>query len=305
MEQQPMAEEETQVLRALFAEEQIPAAGDDLQRAYGTIAGWIIARREAADRPLLVGICGAQGSGKSTLALGLARLIEHRTELKVAALSIDDFYLPHAARQALAHTVHPLFATRGVPGTHDVALAERTIRRLATAASDAKTPLPRFDKASDDVEPQPVWPVFHGRADIILFEGWCVGARPETAAALVSPINMLERDEDPDGIWRRAVNTALAEQYHALFGHLDLLLMIAAPSFDTVFAWRGEQERKLAARARAAGKQTDAIMDDTALRRFISHYERLTRHILADMPMRADGVMTLDDQRGVEALRLG
>jgi len=296
-----MRNEAIDAMRDLFADERIaPADGDAILPTYLEIGEWLVARQKAATGPLVAGICGAQGSGKSTMSLALAAALD-RIGLKVAALSIDDFYLSRAARITLAHDVHPLFATRGVPGTHDIGLAMATIRRLSQASADETNRLPRFDKAVDDRAPEASWPEFIGRADIILLEGWCVGARPEAEQVLAAPINRLEREEDPDGRWRHTVNTRLAVDYQPLFAELDMLLMIAAPSFDAVFAWRREQEHKLAARAGTAGH---AVMDDDAVARFIMHYERLTRHILAEMPTRADGVLALDPARDIRSLTL-
>ncbi|MET0983890.1 MAG: kinase, partial [Steroidobacteraceae bacterium] len=39
------------------------------------------------------------------------------------------------------------------------------------------------------------------------------------------------------------------------------------------------------------------VMTDEQLRWFIQHYERLTRHILAEMPARANVVIELDEYR--------
>jgi len=245
------------------------------------------------DRPLSLGICGAQGSGKSTLAAALAALLGARG-LTVAALSLDDFYLTRAERAQLARDVHPLLATRGVPGTHDVPLATRTFAQLAKAGDTA---LPSFDKAIDDRRDPAQWPRVRGPADVVLFEGWCVGARPQTAAALATPINALERDEDAGGQWRRTVNDALAGPYRPLFDGFDRLLLLQAPSFEVVFEWRREQEQKLARKLAASGGDGNALMDEAQLARFIAHYERLTRHILEEMPARADILFTLDSRR--------
>jgi D-glycerate 3-kinase len=40
-------------------------------------------------------------------------------------------------------------------------------------------------------------------------------------------------------------------------------------------------------------------MADAAIDRFVQHYERLTRHILAEMPARAGLVLRLDESRHV------
>ena len=50
------------------------------------------------------------------------RLLELVHGLRAAILSLDDIYLSGADRLQRANTIHPLLATRGVPGTHDVGL---------------------------------------------------------------------------------------------------------------------------------------------------------------------------------------
>ncbi len=255
------------------------------------IAGW--AREQAPGRPLAVGICGPQGSGKSTLTALLGRLLEARG-LKTAVLSIDDLYLPRAERLTLADTVHPLLATRGVPGTHDPALGVAVLDALAESGP---VPLPRFDKARDDRAPERDWPVFEGPADVVLLEGWCVGARPQPAAALAAPVNALERDEDPHGVWRGFANAALAGSYAELFGRLDRLVLMLAPDFGVVRRWRGEQEDRLRERLAAQGRDASLAMDDAALDRFVAHYQRLTDWIAEDLPAVADVVLRLDEER--------
>nr|WP_157602713.1 kinase [Sphingomonas sp. PR090111-T3T-6A] len=245
-------------------------------------------REAPADRPLVLGLCGAQGSGKSTLAAGLAERFE-----RTAILSLDDLYRTKAERAALARTVHPLFATRGVPGTHDVPLGLATFAALDRGEAAA---LPRFDKACDDRAPADQWGHAPAGTRLLIFEGWCVGARPEAEEALAAPINALEREEDADGIWRRAVNAALAGDYQRLFARIDRLMLLAAPGFEVVQGWRIEQERAL--RGRTA-PDAPGLMSDAKVARFIQHYERLTRHILTEMPGRADRVARLAADRSL------
>jgi D-glycerate 3-kinase len=242
-----------------------------------------------AHRGLVVGFCGSQGSGKST-GVGVLRLLLEAAGLRVATLSIDDLYLPKEARQKLAEDVHPLLATRGPPGTHDVALGERL---LDTLFKSPVTTIPRFDKSLDTRADPSLWEQFQGPADVILFEGWCVGAKPEPPHALVNPINDLERDSDPNGIWRRYVNDALAGPYQQLFAHIRFLAFLQAPSFEVVAGWRKEQEAKLRARTGA----TSSVMSDDQIDRFVQFYERLTRFMLAEMPSRADAVVQLGPHR--------
>lgn len=255
-------------------------------------ADLVAALAASPKRPLVVGLCGSQGSGKSTLAAALLPRLTAQG-FRTAILSLDDLYLTATDRATLGETVHPLLRTRGVPGTHDIALAHRMGDALGRPGT---VQMPRFDKAADDraAETSPV----EAPVDLILFEGWCVGARPEAPEALAEPVNALERNEDPDDRWRRFVNMSLAGTYRTLFDRIDRLILLAAPSFDVVHRWRTEQEDELRTRSPAGA----ALMDAAAIAHFIQHYERLTRHILAEMPGRADIVLRLNDDRGVIAV---
>ncbi|ESQ91824.1 hypothetical protein [Asticcacaulis benevestitus] len=252
-------------------------------------------RLKAGDRRLLfIGLCGAQGSGKTTVTKAMGEALR-RDGLRVASLSLDDLYLTRDARQRLSQDVHPLLTTRGPPGTHDLGLAQSVFDDLAAGRA---TCLPVFDKAIDDRRSSSEWKPVDGACDIVLFEGWCTGARPQASAELESPINDLERREDSDGIWRRYVNAALAGAYQDLFARLDMLVLLAAPDFGIVARWRTEQEHALRRHAQTGTH----IMSDSEVVRFTQYYERLTRHILHEMPERADLVVRLDEAR--QPLRL-
>ena len=243
-----------------------------------------------AARPLVLGICGAQGSGKSTLAAALARKCG-AWGMPAAVLSLDDLYLTRAGRERLARDVHPLFLTRGVPGTHDVALGLEAIAALERGEAAS---LPRFDKAADDRAPRELWPAAPAGCRLLILEGWCAGAKPQPRSALAMPVNALEEAEDPQGIWRSHANMALAGDYQRLFARIDALVLLAAPGFDAVYDWRMQQEAELRARA---STDSPGVMDQAGVRRFIQHYERLTRHMLEEMPARADLVVRLDVDR--------
>lgn len=249
----------------------------------------ILAVLAACAQPVRIGLCGPQGSGKSTMAHRLAVQLEGRG-LRVALLSLDDFYLTRLERVALAARIHPLLATRGVPGTHDIELLTAILDQLAAAGPDAQTLAPRFDKALDDRKPAASWQVLPGRPDVVLLEGWCVGARPQPAAALAAPVNRLEAEKDPEGVWRGWVNERLGRDYASLFARLSYRIFLAAPDFDCVFGWRLQQEETLL--RTSPGSEA---MDRAALRAFIAHYERITRDMLADPP--ADLMIMLDAER--------
>ncbi|WP_051208291.1 hypothetical protein [Saccharospirillum impatiens] len=220
---------------------------------YQPLADWVVANRFR-----LVGIQGTQGSGKSTLAEVLKWHLE-LAGFRVEVLSIDDLYLSRANRQALAQGTHPLLATRGVPGTHDVSMG-RDIFSWVQSGSGSHS-LPRFDKAQDDRAPRVDWHHCEAPPDVLLFEGWCVGLAGQAEPELETPVNQLEAREDTAGDWRRYVNDQLKQFYEPWFAQLDALVVLQAPGFEQVFAWRKKQEEALRAR-----KQGQGVMDEVALR---------------------------------------
>lgn len=241
------------------------------------------------NQPFVLGVCGAQGSGKSTLSAGLAQHLNARG-VATTVLSLDDLYLSHDRRSQMGRDVHPLFAVRGVPGTHDVA---QGLALLDAVKAGQGVTLPRFDKATDDPAPESEWVTVDGPLDVLIFEGWCVGARPQEETALGEPVNALEAERDADGVWRRHVNATLAGPYADLFGRIDRLVLLAAPGFEVVERWRLQQEHALKTQAPDGA----CVMSDAEVATFIQHYERLTRHILSDMPRYADLVLRLDAER--------
>jgi len=270
------------------------------------VAKHLAALRQRHGKTIVAGISGTQASGKSTLADLLALLCRNTYQLRAIALSIDDFYLTRQQRELLATSVHPLLATRGVPGTHDISLALDTIRKLSEGR--AQTLIPRFDKARDDRCPREKWDRVNTKTDLILLEGWCLGAEPQADSSLVEPVNDLEKIQDPDGAWRRYVNQQLRDIYPELFSMVDTWIMLKAPSFDCVFKWRLEQENKLKSSLLQSELSADCeidraiddrTMDADAIGRFIQHYQRITQHLLKTLPAKADMLFDLDENRKI------
>nr|WP_310091527.1 kinase [Pseudoxanthomonas sacheonensis] len=233
-------------------------------------------------------ISGLQGSGKSTLAAQIAALADTRGH-RVAVLSIDDFYLRKDQRLQLAREVHPLLATRGPPGTHDLGLALETIGSLRDGRP---TRLPRFDKLADEREPAARWLSMERRCDFVLLEGWFLKTPPQSPDDLLQPINALERDEDPDGSWRRWCNKALADDYPRLWQTIDALWFLQGPDFDVVPEWRWQQEQSL-----QASDPERVAMSRLQVERFVQLFERVSRQALCTLPTIADKTVALDEQR--------
>ena len=250
----------------------------------------------------LIGFSGSQGSGKSTLVNAMSHVLRDAHGIATTVLSLDDFYLPKSARQAMAETVHPLFATRGVPGTHDLVLLTRTIAALR---GTGPIPLPRFDKATDDRTEMVHWRQESAPVGLILLEGWCIGIPPQPDEALVQPVNETEANKDADRVWRAEVNRQLEGDYATLFAELDALLLLQAPSFDAVFNWRWQQEQQLSRRfQRDHPASKDPTMTQSEVADFVLHYQRLTEHGMATLPDRADCVWELTEDRSVGKMRL-
>ena len=280
--------------------------GPWLRAMYLPLASWLERARARIGCALVVGLTGGQGSGKSTVGALLAVVLREGFGARAALLSVDDLYLTHADRHRLGREVHPLFATRGPPGTHDPALGQEVIDRLLAQGPGQRTALPSFDKAIDDRRPHDSWPVHVGPADYVLFEGWCVGARAQPAAALVEPVNALEREEDAEGHWRGTINAALAGPYRALFDRIDVQIMLRVDGMERVYEWRRLQEHKLRKRVEQEGTSgaPSRVMSDAELERFIAHYERITRRLLEEMPERADIVFDIDERHQPAAVRI-
>ncbi|HRJ63179.1 kinase [Brevundimonas sp. UBA2416] len=238
------------------------------------------------DSPPLIAVVGAQGSGKTTLARAAAE------RFGAVQISIDDVYLTRAEREAMAREVHPLFLTRGPPGTHDLDLLQQLIDALSAAGPADETRIPDFDKRGDDRRPIEAWRVFRGRPSAILIDAWCLGALPEDAAALAEPVNALEADHDPDSDWRGAVNGFVGGAYADFIARFDAVLFLRAPSFDVVLDWRCQQEADLLGVAPADLPAAER----ERLAGFIQYFERITRHML-DGGVKADVVVQLDRNR--------
>lgn len=278
------------------------------EKIYVPVSCWVYQHYQPG-QPLVVGINGAQGAGKARLFNFLEVVLSDAFGLRVANLSIDDIYLTRAERESLAERVHPMLATRGVPGTHDVELGLSLLQQLKQARAGDVVRVPMFDKSIDERTPEESWQEFVGPVDVIVFDGWCVGARPESDERLNTTINELEAQEDPEGLWRRYVNEQLVGPYQQLFDEIDLLICLQVPSMKAVYNWRAAQEVKLSERTALRYEDrtpTDPlrIMGSDEIVRFIAHYERLTRWMLEDIPRRADLTLELNENHKIAAIDL-
>jgi D-glycerate 3-kinase len=268
---------------------------DTIENWYIPIAQEIARQHQQKKDTLLINVNGSQGSGKSTLTAFLSLILTHHFGLNTIDISIDDFYLTKAQRKKLSKDVHPLLATRGVPGTHDIQLAVDCMQKLSHKQSCT---LPQFNKAIDDRASEKSWKQIDKPVDIILFEGWCTAAPFQEKEALQNPINTLESEEDPDGVWRSYVNEQLKAYHQHLFNLSDYLIFLQIPNFEKVYEWRWLQEEKLALTA----SDNQAVMTRQQVHRFIQHYERITRNCLELLPDKANMTVKLSDNHNIVSL---
>jgi len=230
----------------------------------------------------VVAVSGSQGSGKTTLTEVLAQTAASVSG-PVCNVSLDDFYLPAAARTALSHAVHPLLRTRGVPGTHDWEWLMRVLEQVRGGGGTLQ--LPRFDKGRDDRAGTDTV-----EAKRLILEGWCLGTAAQPEHLLTPPCNTLEATEDAQGVWRRYVNQQLRQYYEPMWRQVDFWIHLRVPGFDEVRAWRAQQEQQLPPGQR---------MTPAEIERFIAHYERLTRWLWARPPWGPGLVIELDAQHRI------
>lgn len=191
--------------------------------------------------PFVLGISGAPGAGKSTLSHKIKTVLEQEYQLKVLILSLDDFYKTKSERETMAKTNHPLFLQRGVPGTHDLNLLNQTFS-LALSSKKTEFLLPVFSKKIDDRLPKEKWRNEEGPFDVVVFEGWCVGVKPETEDELKVFVSDWERKHDSDVTWRTRVNEFL-KTYQPLFEKIDWQVRLGFNTWDEVVKNRSQQER--------------------------------------------------------------
>lgn len=272
----------------LLSNESIPLTSENkniLSSLYIPLASWL----SQQTKTFTLGINGAQGSGKTTFAKILKQILTKSFNKSVVIISIDDLYLTKSERLQLSKTTHPLLASRGVPGTHDVKIGLEVFKQLKYN-DNYPVHIPTFNKVIDDRDDQHCWQIISNKPDIILFEGWCVGAIAEDQETLSIPINSLEINEDNNGEWRRYVNNQLKNTYQTIFSEIDELIMLRIPHYEKVLEWRTLQETKLKQRTK-----TNVGIDHNEIRYFTMHFERITRNTLKEMPTRAKLIFEINN----------
>ena len=248
-------------------------------------------------KPYFVGLAGGQGTGKTTVSSIIKIILIKNFNLKVFRISIDDFYKTRKERINLSRRVHPLLLTRGVPGTHDVNMMLSFFRKVKNK-SFKRLKLPTFNKAVDDRFKKSNWYDLKDKPDVIIFEGWCVGAKPEKNNTLKRSINSMEKLKDQKQIWRKYVNQQLKSKYKNLYSQLNCLIYLKAKNFNLLQKWRLKQERKLW--LNNTRKLDLKIMSKSDVISFMQTYQRITQNMFKYMPKYASIILNLDSNHQIK-----
>jgi D-glycerate 3-kinase len=263
------------------------------------ISFWI-EKRVNKKKPLIIGLAGGQGSGKTTISSILSIILKKYFKLNVFIISIDDFYKTRKDRKVLSKQKHPLLMTRGVPGTHDIDLMLKFFKKVKSK-NFKNLAAPKFNKATDDRFSKNLWYKIKSKPDVIIFEGWCVGARAQTKNQLKKPINSLEKVYDKSSKWRSYVNNQLKTKYKTLFKHLDGLLYLKAKNFNLLKNWRLKQERKLWIQTK--NKKNLKIMTSGDVINFMQTYQRITQQMFKDALKSSSIIMNLNSSHQVQTIK--
>jgi D-glycerate 3-kinase len=247
------------------------------------LATHLAAKQKEISRPYVQGILGGQGTGKTTLAIALTEILACMG-LRCIGISIDDLYKTYESRQKLM-AIDPRLDRRGPPGTHDVDLGIQVLDQLrhhhSQANSQATIEIPRFDKSAYGGAGDRTTPETTTRAEIILFEGWFVGAQPVDPAVFdhaPAPIHT-----DTDRQFAIDMNASLRD-YLPLWQKLDSLIMLYPSDYRCSKQWRQQAEQQAIA-AGATG------MSDEEVSKFVDYFWRALHPELFITPLMRNAVL--------------
>ena len=270
---------------------------EQLENYYIPISKLIYQNYLIKKKVTFIGLSGAQGSSKTTITEILKIILKEKYNLNTVSFSIDDFYKTLSERKRLSKNSHKLFLTRGVPGTHDLKLLSKTFKNLQKKFF-TKFTIPKFDKSKDDRMTKRKWTNINRKPEIVIFEGWCVGAKAETNKTLKKSINSMEKDNDQKLIWRKYVNQQLKTKYKKLYSQLNCMIYLKAKNFSLLQKWRLKQEHKLWLKTKKKGGHK--IMSKEDVINFMQTYQRITQNMFKNTPKYASIILNLNSNHQIK-----
>ena len=268
-----------------------------LKKIYIPMSFWIENQYRKKRKTLFLGFSGGQGAGKTTITKILKIILIKYFKRKTQVISIDDFYKTKKERYKMSNLIHPLLMTRGVPGTHDVSLIQKQFN-FFKKKKFKKFTIPKFSKSLDDRIKKKYWTNIINKPEVVILEGWCVGAKPQLNSLLKKPVNILEKYEDKNMFWRNYVNEKLKKEYKKIFSNIDHFIFVKVPNFKMVFKWRLLQEKKLSKKSHSNKK----VMSYDEIKRFIMFCQRITLQMIKDLSKSASVVVLLKKNHGIKKI---
>ena len=257
-----------------------------------------ISKKANIKKPYFVGLAGGQGTGKTTTSSLIKIILSKYFKLDVFRISIDDFYKTRKERISLSKRIHPMLMTRGVPGTHDINMMLNFFKK-SKSKKFKRLKLPIFNKAIDDRFSKKHWYDLKKKPDVIIFEGWCVGAKSEKNNTLKKTINSMEKTKDQKQILRKYVNDQLKSKYKKLYSQLNCLIYLKAKDFSLLQKWRLKQERKLWVKSKK-NLNTKIMSKDNVLT-FMQTYQRVTQNMFKYTPKYASVIINLNSNHQIKS----
>ena len=268
-----------------------------LKNIYIPLCFWIENQYLKNRKTLFLGFSGGQGAGKTTISKILKIILKNYFRRAIQIISIDDFYKTLKERKRMSVNIHQMFKTRGVPGTHDINLIKKFFNFIKKKKFKSFK-IPKFGKNIDDRLKKKDWIHVKKRPDIVIFEGWCVGAQHQPQSIIKKPINILEKYQDKNMIWRQYVNKKLKTEYKNIFEKIDHIIFAKVPDYKMVFKWRLLQEKKLKKNSNFNKK----TMSYKEIKEFIMYYQRITLQMIKDLSKSASVVMLLKKNHEIKKI---
>jgi len=185
----------------------------------------------------LIGISALPGTGKSTLGNWL-EFISLKFNIKIAVISIDDFYLPSEEMESAINN-NPWNVSRGFPGTHSIELMDEKLNKWKL---EGKLNVPVFDKSlRNGLGDRSHWRDL--TPDLLIIEGWFLGVRPLTCNS-----KKIEIDDnslsDYEFFYRGIIQDNL-KQYLNIWNQIDELWHIKPQKFEYMNLWKSNQEKEM------------------------------------------------------------
>lgn len=259
-----------------------------------------ISKIKSSKRTIIIGLSGGQGVGKTTISSIISIILNKYFKYNVCNISIDDFYKTRKARELLSKTKHPLLLTRGVPGTHDVNLILKFLKKVKEK-NFKKFKFPKFNKATDERNKIKDWNSLKSRPEIVILEGWCIGAKHQKYKQLIKSVNSTEKTFDKNLKWRKFVNLQLMTKYKKLFSQIDNYLYLNVSNFNLLKKWRVKQEKKLLINNK--NKKNLKIMKTSEVLIFMQTYQRITEQMFKDMPKCASVIIKLNKNHQINKIK--